>query len=176
MVRLSAHADSLVLHFWDFFPEECPVFLGSFAHHSCLPRDFLGLLNRHKSALHKFNARVLLTTLLYFSQDETFCRSVITVAQRPSNHHITSPTSPSLFTNNRSSRVPSLVDILTSCVRAYLPGTSWTGSSPLWYSSRHLVDWNPPQEQWPVIVRVLPAASRLFHLPFLPGWMVYSRH
>lgn len=112
------------------------------------------LLNRPKSALHKFKVHVLLAHLPYFSENEKPCHFVITVAQGAFNHHIPSPTSPSLFTNNSSSRVPYLVDILISCVRAlssrvHIPGTSWTGSSPLCcFSSRHLVGWNPPQEQW----------------------------
>lgn len=40
------------------------------------------------------------------------------------------------------------------------------------HSSRHLVGWSPPREQGLLIMRLLTAGYRIFHLPLPPGWEV----
>ncbi|KAF1498097.1 Phosphatidylinositol 3-kinase regulatory subunit alpha, partial [Eudyptula minor] len=72
-------------------------------------------LNRPKSALRKSMVAVLLAPLLTSPRIENSTISWSLSPRRPLT--TTSPTSPSLFVNSRSSEAPPLVGSLTSCVR-----------------------------------------------------------
>lgn len=138
-------------------------------------RLWVKCLNRPKSVLGKPKVEVLLNPHLTSKRIEN-C-SFVSLCPRQSSA-ITSPTGPSLSTINRVSGVSPFAGSLISCIRKFCS----THSRNLLESfllhcipSIHLLSWSLPQEQGLVMVRLLPAACKIFPLPPHPGWMVHNR-